>query len=703
MEIEFTPEQLISKWEKFFESKIIKSGTNYMGKISELADAYPDTRSLYVDYWDIDFFDNDLADYYLERPYVALYNAEQAIINLLPSDIIDDNPNINITVRIKNIDRMNALIQVRDLRHEHLAKAIAISGLVRRITEVNPRISKAYYQCRRCYTPIVKPLERFYLDEPFECEKEQGGCGRAAASTAFKLLDGQIVAGKYFKSEMVDTQKIEIQEHSEDLPPNVQPLRKTIYLDDDITGRVFPGDKVVITGTHLSVLRQLKNRKISATLGTYFEANSVEIEEKGYEDIDISQTEVENIIKFSKQPHIHEMITQSIAPSIFGMDIEKEAIALMLFSGTPKTMEDGIRIRGDPHILLVGDPGVAKSQLLAYIAQLAPHAVQASGKSSSAAGLTASAIKDEFGEGAWTIEAGAMVLADGGVACIDEMDKMNPTDRSAIHEAMEQQEINVAKAGLIAKMKSRCSVFAAANPKYGRFDEYRPISDQIDLPPALLSRFDVIFPVKDKPDKAKDLAMAEHILKMHSGDKAATPQLNKDFLRKYIALARANYKPRLTIEAINNLASFYVRIRDQSGQGEKPAVAITPRQLESMERLAEASAKMRLSNEVNIEDTERAIRITEYYLRRVASDSGILDIDMIATGTGHSQRGRIIALTSVIDMLTKDSRTGSANRDDIVTEMESQGFEKDQILADIEKLLREGKIFCPTENKVRLV
>jgi replicative DNA helicase Mcm len=308
---------------------------------------------------------------------------------------------------------------------------------------------------------------------------------------------------------------------------------------------------------------------------------------------------------------------------------------------------------------------------------------------------TAAAVRDEFGEGRWTLEAGALVLADGGIACVDEMDKMTSQD-------------------------------AAANPKYGRFDEYRPISDQIDMPPALLSRFDVIFPVKDKPDKDMDLSMAEHILRSHLGgeikehrsesddpkftkddeDSAlqlVKPILSTEFLRKYIAYSRRNIFPVMTKDAIQDLADFYVRLRSQESTGETGAIAITPRQLEALVRLAEASARMRLSEQITNEDTERAIRIAQYYLKRVASESGILDIDMIATGVSHSQRGRIIKLTDIIKELCAEDKSGAANEDEVITEAESIGFEREQILKDIEKLRREGRIFKPSEKKIRLV
>src|SRR5207247_1911733 len=245
------------------------------------------------------------------------------------------------------------------------------------------------------------------------------------------------------------------------------------------------------------------------------DVNSVEKEQVEFEKDELTEEQARFIREMGTSPDIFRMITASIAPSMYGMHVEKEALALQLFSGVPKVMPDGRRIRGDIHVLMVGDPGIGKSELLSYMSRLSPRGIYATGKSSTAAGLTASAVRDEFGEGRWTLEAGALVLADLGLACIDEIEKMNPQDRSAIHEAMEQQRISVAKAGITAVLQSRCAVLAAANPKFGRFDEHKYISEQIDLPPALLSRFDIIFSMIDRPQADRDRELAEHILKGH--------------------------------------------------------------------------------------------------------------------------------------------------------------------------------------------
>src|SRR5256885_3069954 len=325
----------------------------------------------------------------------------------------------------------------------------------------------------------------------------------------------------------------------------------------------------------------------------FMDVNSVEKEQVEFEEIEDTEDDARLIREAGASPDIFRMITASIAPSLYGMHVEKEALALQLFSGVPKLMPDGRRIRGDIHVLMVGDPGVGKSELLSYMSRLSPRGIYATGKAASAAGPTAAAVRDEFGEGRWTLEAGALVLADLGLAAIDEIEKMNPQDRSAIHEAMEQQRISVAKAGITAVLQARCAVLAAANPKFGRFDEHKYISEQIDLPPALLSRFDIIFSMIDRPQSDRDRELAEHVLKGHRVGEIArrretgaateetqgleepyTPYFSPEFLRKYVALANRIY-PVMTDEAMAIIEKKYLEIR-KTGEAAGASGPITP-------------------------------------------------------------------------------------------------------------------------------
>jgi replicative DNA helicase Mcm len=508
----------------------------------------------------------------------------------------------------------------------------------------------------------------------------QGGCGKTQGRTRFRLLPEKSV---YF-----DSQRIEIQENPETLKGGAHPQGLAVLLAEDLTGRLIPGNRVVANG----VLKSLQRGGASRTGGgrtTTFDlvlvGNSFEYKQREYDEIEISEDEERLVQSFRGDPNVIDKVVLSLAPTIKGMEEEKEAIALQLFGGVEKRQPDGIRIRGDIHVLLVGDPGVAKSQLLRYVADVAPRGIYTSGKGATAAGLTAAAVKDDFGGGRWMLEAGMLVLADGGIAVIDELDKMTPEDRSAMHEALEQQTVSVAKAGITATLNARCPVLAAANPKWGRFTRDRTISEQIDLPPTLLSRFDVIYSIQDQPDQARDRLLAGRILQSHQEGEArlvmredgtapgfsSTTPFSPDFLRKYIAWARRNVRPVLSNEALKTLEDFYVQVRRQGEEPNAP-VPITARQLEALVRLSEASARARLSPVVSTEDAERAIRIVEGFLRRVSMSEGKIDIDILATGVSHSQRERAELLQQL--MHTLQAEKGSFTLEELKALAEERGI-----------------------------
>jgi replicative DNA helicase Mcm len=705
--MEFNLETMKGIWERILE--------HYKGKIADVERDYPEKKSIFADYNVISSEDSDFAESLLVQPNNAIYAGEKVLKEITGFDI---------NVRIENLPKGVSRIGIRDLRSEHLGKFIAAEGLVRKATEVRPKLKEAAYQCVRCGAVIKLKQDEMVAKEPLECYKDQGGCGKSIASTRFKLLTTQSESKE--RSVFVDTQKLEIQESPEGLRGGAQPQRLVAYAEDDITGSISPGDRVVLNGVLRS--RQRKERGVKSTVFDIFlDVNSIEIEEHEFEEISITPEEEEEIIKLSQDKGVYQKIVSSIAPTIHGMNVEKEALALQLFGGVQKAMPDSTKIRGDIHVLLVGDPGTAKSQLLRYITQISPRGIYASGKAASAAGLTAAAVRDEFGEGRWTLEAGALVLADKGIAAIDEMDKMSTQDRSAMHEAMEQQCISVAKAGITATLHSRCALLGAANPKFGRFDTYTPIPEQIDMPPALLSRFDLIFSIEDKPETKKDTEMAEHILRLHyAGEirmhrqrkenekystedeeiamKVVEPEINPKILRKYIAYSKRTVFPVITKEAETVLKDYYLNLRKQ-GEAENAPVPITPRQLEAFVRLSEASAKMRLSNEVTREDADRAIRIMDYCMRRVYYDyeAGRFDIDVVATGMTHSQRERNVTIVDIIKELSSKSPDGTAEYASILERAKDEGIPEDKAEKTVEKLKREGRIFERRNNRYTLV
>ncbi|MEM2466427.1 MAG: minichromosome maintenance protein MCM, partial [Candidatus Bathyarchaeia archaeon] len=376
----------------------------------------------------------------------------------------------------------------------------------------------------------------------------------------------------------------------------------------------------------------------------------------------------------------------------------KEAIMYLLFGGVPKTLPD-ISIRGELNILLVGDPGTAKSQLLQYVARVAPRGLYTSGRGTTAAGLTAAVIREKGG--GMSLEAGALVLADKGIACIDEIDKMRPEDRVAIHEAMEQHTVSVAKGGIVATLNARTAILAAANPALGRYEQRRTIAENISLPVTILSRFDLIFVLRDVPNKEIDGKMSEHILEIHrKGLSPVGPPIPLELLRKYISYAKT-IKPVLTSEALQRLKDFYLAMRSASELEGSP-IAITARQLESLIRLAEARARAALRTEVLTEDAEAAINIMKRSLEEVGIDlsSYKFDIDLIMTGKPKSLRDKLQVLLSVLTEMEKE--IGIVDQNALINKLETE-YKIPRIEAErlINQLLREGTIYEPKEGYLK--
>jgi replicative DNA helicase Mcm len=684
------PPELVGRWVGVFEEG------GWRPRILELADRFPEERSLEVPFFQIEGTDIRLADALLERPDEVLAAGRAAMKELLP---VSGPETEGLRLRISALPP-TAHKQIRAIREVDLNRYVALDGIVRKATEVRPQIRTAVFLCLACHHEIREEQEEGSMTfrEPLACDPAQGGCGKPQGRTRFRLLPE--------KSTYDDAQRIEIQENPETLKGGAHPQGLTVLLTEDLTGRVIPGNRLVVNGTLKSLQRATASRG-GLVRSTMFDlmifGNFLEYKQQEYEEIQISDEEEKLIQSFRGDPRVVDLIVMSLAPTIKGMEEEKQAIALQLFGGVEKHHADGVRVRGDLHVLLVGDPGTAKSQLLRYIADVAPRGIYTSGKGATAAGLTAAAVKDDFGGGRWVLEAGMLVLADGGIAVVDELDKMTPEDRSAMHEALEQQTVSIAKAGITATLNARCPVLAAANPKWGRFTADRPISEQIDLPPTLLSRFDVIYSIQDVPDQTRDRSLASRILKSHrEGEErevalvagrtpaVETAPFSPDFLRKYIAYARRNYRPILSNEALSTLEDFYVKVRKQ-GEGENAPVPITARQLEALVRLSEAGARARLSPIVETVDAERATRIVEGFLKRVATTEGRLDIDTISTGVTHSQRERLDILLDIMRTLQNRPQE-SFTLEEVKTEAERQGITPSKADALFHALRNQGEV-----------
>jgi replicative DNA helicase Mcm len=1051
--------ELVDRFEAFYRNY-------YRDEIAQLAQNYPsEQRSLSIDWSDLYQFDADIADDYISKPEQLREYAEEALrLYDLPVDVSLGQAH----VRIRNLPDVT---EIRAIRSPDVNTLVAVSGIIRKATDVRPKIEEAAFECQRCGTLSYIPQSGGF-QEPHECN----GCERQGPFSV-----------NYDQSTFVDAQKIRVQERPEGLRGGETPQSIDVDLEDDITGEVAPGDYVTVTGV-LRIDQQEDQSGKSRMFDVFMDGHSLVLEDEEFEEMDISEDDKRAIVELSQEADVYDQVIESIAPSIYGYEEEKLAIAMQLFSGVTKNLPDDSRIRGDLHILLIGDPGTGKcvagdtevaladgsrkpireivesnlddpnlvddgvydevdlavpslgdggvitheraskvwkrdapdrmyrirtaggreievtpshplfvqsgdsldprraeelregdviavddgrknvhtsgrggesgvavtrspverqvarepiasiepvdpdydwvydlevegthnylsngivshnSQLLQYVQHIAPRSVYTSGKGSSAAGLTAAAVQSDFGEGqAWTLEAGALVLADKGVAAIDELDKMkcvtgetlvrtgegpipierlataaagdgtieqlptgrtirdidatartmtadgriveravtaiheydapdrlvevrlvsgesvtatpnhpfyvrangerlerrasdlavgdavpvprsdpiatdgaglpvtevgetspgddgpevewvdvaavsstngadrrvydltvegthnfvangmvvhNSEDRSAMHEGLEQQEISISKAGITATLKSRCSLLGAANPKYGRFDEYEPIAEQIELDPALISRFDLIFTVTDQPDEEEDRRLAEHIIQSNYAGELSTqheklaspnvsmeeateaarnvePTIDAELLRKYVAYAKRDVFPTMTEEARERIREFYVEMRSK-GTGEDAPVPITARKLEALVRLGEASARVRLSDTVREEDAERVIDIVQSSLRDVGMDpeTGEFDADIIETEMSKSQRDRVKNLKTLIEEIEDEYEEG-APVEEVIDRADEIGMDESKSDHEIEKLKQKGELYEPMQGYLR--
>jgi len=487
-----------------------------------------------------------------------------------------------------------------------------------------------------------------------------------------------------------------------------QPKRINVFVKEDLVEprmeeKTTPGARVKVIGILKEVPVPLSTGGLSTRFELAVETNNLIPLEETFEELDISDEDEKQILELSQDPKVFAKLAESIAPSVWGYKEIKESLVLQLFGGVQKKRTDGQKTRGDIHLLLIGDPGVAKSVLLLFMSNVSPKGRYVVGKSASGAGLTASVVRDEYLKG-WSLEAGALVLSNKGLVSIDELEKMDPTERSAMHEALEQQTVTISKANVQATLKAQTSVLAAANPKFGRFDPTQGIPQQIDLPPTLINRFDIIFALRDLPNKINDEKVATHILTEHQKE-AKTMLINKDLFRKYIAYAKQRIIPKLTDEAVNKIKEFYVNLRNKpmrSGS-EMKSIPISARQLGSLIRMAEASAKVRLSETVDDYDAEIAIKLIKYYLEHTGYDeeTGQIDIDKISGRIRSSQRNKIFKVRDLI-LEMKEEFGEQIPIDELEKKLEGE-MNSGEIDEALDKLAKEGTIFRPRRGYVQKV
>ena len=580
-------------------------------------------------------------------------------------------------------------VAIRNLRAKHLNHFLCIEGLIRTATDVRPKIVNAKFECPNCGT-ILSVLQ---LDEKFT-EPNRCSCGRKGG---FKLLS----------KDMVDTQKITVEESPDSISGSSQPRRINVYLKEDLVEplmeeKTTPGNKVRIIGILKEVPIPHKTGGIQTRYDLAIDANNIIPLEETFDELNITEEDEKQIQELATDPQLYIKLRESIAPSIFGHDEIKEALALQLFSGWRRARSDGTHSRGDIHMLLVGDPGVAKSVMLKFISTLSPKGRYISGKAVTGAGLTATVVKDEFMRG-WSLEAGTMVLAHKGLCAIDELEDMSEEDRSSMHEAMEQQTITINKANVHATLRAETSVLAAANPKFGRFDPYRSITEQINIDPALLTRFDLIFIMKDLPNRNLDEAIATHVLSERRSPASTKKSIDPVLFKKYIAYSKQKFFPELTDSAVDEIKKFYVDLRNMPTVSEnlvKP-IPITARQLEALIRLSEAHARARLSKKVEKVDAKRAIELLKFCLMQVGFDEETkqIDIDKISIGVTASQKSKIIVVREAVIRL--ESRIGKMIPiEEIIKELEGK-MDQDSIEECLEKLAIAGDIFKPKRGFIQ--
>ncbi|PIN75900.1 AAA family ATPase [Candidatus Woesearchaeota archaeon CG10_big_fil_rev_8_21_14_0_10_37_12] len=632
-------------------------------------------KSLSINFTSLAEYNPEIADMLLDQPQEILKAGEIAINQLnLGQDIK------GFIIRFANLPASAGTL-IRQIRSKHLGKLLTFQGVVRNKSEVRPQVASAKFECPSCgNTHVILQLDSKF-HEPTKCS-----CGRKGK---FTLVH----------KDLVDAQMMVLEEDPEQLEGGEQPKRMNVLLQNDLVSpltekKTNPGSKVQVIGEVKEVPIYLRSGGQSTKFDLFIEANNFIPIESDYTDIKISPEEEQEIKKLAKKPDVLTIIRDSIAPSIYGHEKIKEALALQAMGGIRKKRDDGVVTRGDIHMLFVGDPGAAKSQLLKRMQVVAPKARYITGKGASGAGLSAAVVKDEFLQG-WSLEAGALVLANKGLCMIDEMDKMSKEDGWAMHEALEQQTVTISKANIQASLRCETTVLAAANPKFGRFDPYDTIANQINMAPTLINRFDLIFPIKDLPDPTKDEKLAQFVLELHQNN-VETPQIPTELLRKYIAYARQNMFPKLTDAAIIELKEYYLKMRASVSSANVKSVPISARQLEGLVRLSEAHAKMRLSEKVEKKDAKKAIELLDYCLRQVALDekTGTFDIDRIATDTPASSRNKLHLIKEIINEL--EQITGKTiPLDDILKAASSKDVNERETEEIIQKLKRAGDIFEP--------
>jgi|TARA_B100001750_G_scaffold5234_1_gene4214 replicative DNA helicase Mcm len=612
-----TPSALSDYVKNFLMQQKDSSGTfQYVEDIDKMMSS--NAKSINIDYNDL-VTHPEIESVFNEKPDEILEAFSRAIKEILQQRFPKYAKKIEheIRARIGNYPVQRSL---RQINAEVIGKMTSVSGMVLRASEVKPLAKELVFMCPEGHRTDVILDKDLKLTTPLQCSNPK--CTHKDLGIEPK------------SSRFIDVQFVRLQELPEDLPPGQLPHYLDVTVKQDLVDNARPGDRIVLTG--IIRIEQERMSGVSKNESPLYrlrlDGNNVEFlggkgdkTSRRIEREQISPEEEKMIIALSKNPDIYERLIDSYAPHITGHEIIKESILLLMAGSTQRQLNDGSKIRGDINIFLVGDPGTAKSEMLKFCARIAPRGLYTSGRGSTAAGLTAAVVRDA--NGIFMLEAGATVLGDQGLVCIDEFDKMKAEDRSALHEVMEQQTASIAKGGIVATLNARASILAAANPMYGKYDPFKNITENVNLPVPLLTRFDLIFVVRDKPSKERDTKIAKHIINLHTPKGIDSRSLiESETLTKYLSYAK-RIQPILTKEAEEKILDYYMKMRS-IGQDNEDTITVTPRQLEGLIRLATARARLLLKTQVEGQDAQRAIDLLESMFNEAGIDVNTGKVDL---------------------------------------------------------------------------
>ena len=682
VETKFTESALSDMVKNFLAQFKDKTGSfKYVEQIDQMMPKI--SKYIVIDYNDL-VANFDIESKFNENPDEILNAFARAIKEILQERFPKYAEKIKdeIRARIANYPVQRSL---RQINAEVIGKVTSVSGMVVRSSEVKPLAKELIYVCPDHHVTQRFLLQGMSVNVPVKCDTPN--C---------QHKDLEI---KPESSTFIDFQILRLQELPEDLPPGQLPHYIDITIKQDLVDNARPGDRVILTG--IVRIEQEPIVGVSrASSGLYrlrIDGNNIEFlagrsgvkASRRTEREEVSPEEEKLIKALASDPSIDQRLIDSFAPHIKGHELIKEAILYLIIGSNQRILSDGTKIRGDINIFLVGDPGTAKSEMLKFCARIAPRGLYTSGRGSTAAGLTAAVVRDK--SGIFMLEAGAVVLGDQGLVCIDEFDKMTTEDRSALHEVMEQQTVSIAKGGIVATLNARTSILSAANPMYGKYDPFKNITENVNLPIPLLTRFDLIFVVRDIPSKERDRNIAQHIMDLHSATGIENRSLiDVDILTKYLGYAK-RLSPTMTKDAEEKLLEYYLKMRNVESE---EMITVTPRQLEGLIRLATARSRLLLKTEVDADDAQRAIFLMESMLQDVGVDVNTGKVDLgVLQGKPRSEMAKVQLFMDILRALEGEPPSQVEEKLFIKELVKTEKFTEDEAHEYVRKMGREGTIY----------